>query len=153
MNERSLRTEENRRAQENPAGVQMGENGPEQNNQAWPGPGLMLRLESLGMLSAVVVLYGRIFGGHWGLFWLLFFLPDVSFVGWIGGEQSWAATGYNLLHWEAAAMALVVAGWLGGTMLPLQLGLIWLGHISFDRVVGYGLKYRGVFRRTHLQRV
>ena len=131
----------------------MGENGPEQNNQAWPGPGLMLRLESLGMLSAVVVLYGRIFGGHWGLFWLLFFLPDVSFVGWIGGEQRWAATGYNLLHWEAAAVGLVLAGWLSGYAVLLQVGLIWLGHISFDRVVGYGLKYRWVFRRTHLQRV
>ena len=126
---------------------------PGRENQAWPGPGLMLRLEGLAVLTAVVVLYARIFGGHWGLFWLLFFLPDVSFVGWIGGEQRWAATGYNLLHWEAAAVGLVLAGWLSGYAVLLQVGLIWLGHISFDRVVGYGLKYRWVFRRTHLQRV
>jgi hypothetical protein len=33
-----------------------------------------------------------------------------------------------------------------------QISLIWLAHISFDRLMGYGLKYPGEFRRTHIQR-
>ena len=144
---------ENEGAQGMSAGVHVGEAGPKMENQAWPGPALMLRAEELMLLAAVVVLYERMYAGHWGLFALLFLVPDVSFVGWIGGERRWAATGYNLLHWEAAALAMAMGGWLAGMAGVLQVGLIWLGHISFDRLVGYGLKYRGVFKRTHLQRV
>ena len=42
-----------------------------------------------------------------------------------------------------------VAGWPIG----LQLALIWLAHIGMDRLVGYGLKYRGALKETHLGRV
>ena len=35
----------------------------------------------------------------------------------------------------------------------VELALIWLVHIGVDRAVGYGLKYPGGFRETHLQRV
>jgi hypothetical protein len=35
--------------------------------------------------------------------------------------------------------------------MPLALaGVIMLGHSSFDRVLGYGLKYGDSFRHTHL---
>jgi hypothetical protein len=33
----------------------------------------------------------------------------------------------------------------------LMVGVIWLGHIEFDRLVGAGLKYPTYFRDTHLQ--
>ena len=35
----------------------------------------------------------------------------------------------------------------------MQIALIWLAHIGFDRSLGYGLEYPSGFRDTHLQRV
>ena len=35
----------------------------------------------------------------------------------------------------------------------VQIALIWLAHIGFDRLLGYGLKYPTGFKDTHLQRV
>jgi hypothetical protein len=35
----------------------------------------------------------------------------------------------------------------------LAVALIWIAHIGFDRLLGYGLKYISDFKHTHLQRV
>jgi hypothetical protein len=32
-------------------------------------------------------------------------------------------------------------------------GVIWCAHIGFDRALGYGLKYPGDFKMTHLGRI
>ena len=50
-------------------------------------------------------------------------------------------------------MALGAAGVLADSGLPVQLALIWLGHIGMDHALGYGLKYPTAFGDTHLQRV
>jgi hypothetical protein len=34
--------------------------------------------------------------------------------------------------------------------MALAVGLIWLGHVGFDRMAGYGLKYDSDFKHTHL---
>jgi hypothetical protein len=34
--------------------------------------------------------------------------------------------------------------------LLLSLALIWVAHIGFDRLLGYGLKYATAFGHTHL---
>jgi hypothetical protein len=39
---------------------------------------------------------------------------------------------------------------LGLVPVYWQVPLIWIGHIGFDRVLGYGLKYPTAFRDTHL---
>ena len=36
-------------------------------------------------------------------------------------------------------------------MLAGQFALIWMAHISFDRCLGYGFKFPGSFRYTHIQ--
>jgi hypothetical protein len=33
------------------------------------------------------------------------------------------------------------------------MALIWLAHIGMDRMLGYGLKYSGGFKDTHLGRL
>ena len=40
-------------------------------------------------------------------------------------------------------------------MGPVAFGLaaIWVAHIGFDRVLGYGLKFEAGFGETHLGRV
>jgi len=43
----------------------------------------------------------------------------------------------------------VIEGWHN----TLLFAIIWLAHIGFDRMLGYGLKYVTFFKDTHLQRV
>jgi hypothetical protein len=44
-------------------------------------------------------------------------------------------------------------GYLTNQSTLLQIGLIGLAHIGFDRLGGYGLKYSEAFGLTHLGRV
>ncbi len=58
---------------------------------------------------------------------------------------------YNSVHHYGGPLMLgIIAFWLQHQLL-LQLALIWLSHISVDRVFGYGLKYDDAFKHTHLQ--
>jgi hypothetical protein len=56
---------------------------------------------------------------------------------------------YNLGHSTIAPLALCVLGWVVSPVTA-ALGLIWLAHVGFDRMAGYGLKYGDAFRHTHL---
>jgi hypothetical protein len=49
-------------------------------------------------------------------------------------------------------MARVVFGWgvIVDSSLLIALGAVWLAHIGFDRLAGYGLKYPDDLRHTHL---
>ncbi len=42
------------------------------------------------------------------------------------------------------------AGW---SVFLVKLATIWMAHIGFDRMLGYGIKYETAFKDTHLQRV
>ena len=57
---------------------------------------------------------------------------------------------YNLGHTTVVPLAIILAGWSLGAGLAISLGLLWLGHIGFDRLMGYGLKYPDGFKQTHL---
>ena len=45
---------------------------------------------------------------------------------------------------------MMATGYLWSADITLAIGLIWLAHIGFDRLIGYGLKYETGFRHTHL---
>lgn len=60
---------------------------------------------------------------------------------------------YNLAHTEVLPAALALFSFVQHRTSLLALALIWLGHIGFDRALGYGLKYPTFFKDTHLQRV
>ncbi|MBM9594847.1 DUF4260 domain-containing protein [Roseitranquillus sediminis] len=97
-------------------------------------------------LAAVVFLEP---GFGWWLAILLFFAPDVSFAAYLLGPRL-GAIGYNLLHVFGFGSAVFCAGLLGGSATIMALGLLWLGHAGFDRMVGYGLKSSAGFCTTHL---
>jgi hypothetical protein len=63
------------------------------------------------------------------------------------------STLYNLAHTLVGpiALLLVSVGFRAPHLAPC--GLIWLSHLGFDRMLGYGLKYPTHFGDTHLQRV
>ena len=48
---------------------------------------------------------------------------------------------------------MLTVSWLTDSELQLALALIWLAHIGFDRLLGYGLKSTEGFGFTHLGRI
>lgn len=112
-------------------------------------PRLWLRAEGLAVLCLAVWLYARS-DASWGLFALLFLVPDVGFVGYLAGARAGAVT-YNLLHSYVGPLAAAAVALASGR--PASVALIWAAHIGFDRMLGYGLKYPTAFRDTHLGRL
>jgi len=114
-------------------------------------PSWLLRLEGAVVFIIALVLYSRLDGG-WLMFVLLFFVPDVSMIGYAVNTRI-GATIYNLVHAYALPAMLGLAGLFTANALLIALSLIWFAHIGLDRLLGFGLKYPTVFKDTHLQRV
>jgi hypothetical protein len=114
-------------------------------------PRLLLRAEGASIFLAATIVYWR--EDHsWLLYFLLILAPDLSMLGYLGGNRIGSYT-YNAAHTTVLPLALGLYGYLDDSSLALSLALIWLAHIGFDRLVGYGLKYPTEFRETHLARV
>ena len=75
----------------------------------------------------------------WWWFPLLFFLPDISLIGYLISKKAGAAA-YNFTHHKALAILVYITGSL--IQLPaLQLaGVVMFGHSSLDRALGFGLQ-------------
>jgi hypothetical protein len=114
-------------------------------------PRLVLRLEGAAALIAAAAAYGA-WGSGWGLFAALFLVPDVSMLGYLAGPRVGAAC-YNAGHSYIGPALLGAAGLASGQPLAIAVALIWVAHIGFDRMLGYGLKYAAGFGHTHLGRV
>ena len=114
-------------------------------------PGVLLRLEGAAVGGAAVAIY--VHEGFSALaFVLLILAPDVSMLGYVAGDRAGALL-YDIVHFEAWPVALGTVGVVSSSDVAIQVALIWLSHIGFDRLLGYGLKYPSAFTDTHLQRV
>ena len=120
---------------------------------AWPRslPGRLLRLEGGALLIAAIIGYFAT-GGHWLAFLVLLLAPDLAMIGYLAGPRI-GSIAYNLAHTTTLPLLLLVGSWLAGQPLGVLAVAIWLAHIGLDRLIGYGLKYPGGFRETHLDRV
>ena len=111
-------------------------------------PRPLLHLEGATVLAVSLLSYHWIHAG-WLQFALLFLVPDISILGYAANVRV-GAISYNAAH--CYVVPLILAGYSLGTnaheILPLS--LIWIAHIGFDRMLGYGLKYPTRFRDTHL---
>jgi hypothetical protein len=114
-------------------------------------PRRLLRLEGVAVGGAALALYAHEDFG-WLLFALLVLAPDLSAIGYAAGPAVGAAC-YDVAHTYVLPVALGAVGVLADADLAVQLALVWLVHIGFDRALGYGLKYPTRFKDTHLQRV
>lgn len=112
---------------------------------------ILLRGEGAIIFVAACLVYARI-GGSWGYFALCFFLPDLSFAGYLAGPMVGAAS-YNAAHSYISAVVLLTVWFLLAVPIMVLAGLIWCAHISFDRALGYGLKYATGFNDTHLEQL
>jgi hypothetical protein len=114
-------------------------------------PRNLLHLEGLVVLAASLSLYFDA-GYGWLALVVLFLVPDLSMLGYLGGPRV-GALAYDVVHTSVLPVALGAYGVLGDSDTATQLSLIWLAHIGLDRLLGYGLKYPTAFKDTHLQRV
>jgi hypothetical protein len=73
-------------------------------------------------------------------------------IGYLANPRIGAWT-YNLIHHKGLSVAFYVLGSLLATPWLMFAGTILLGHSSFDRVLGYGLKHEDAFQNTHLGRI
>lgn len=109
----------------------------------------ILKAEELAMLVLFTVIYAHLYQGQWGLYAGLFFVPDVSFALYLVSPAV-GAVAYNFMHHKGVWIMVALLGWWLDFDPALQAGLIFLAHSSFDRVLGYGLKYPDSFSHTHL---
>ncbi|HEX9804829.1 MAG TPA: DUF4260 domain-containing protein [Candidatus Dojkabacteria bacterium] len=112
---------------------------------------LLLKLENIGLLLISLLLFDQM-DYSWWAYILFFFAPDISAIGYLVNEKI-GAYSYNLLHNIATAGILIVLGYIIDLRIIEFAGIIILGHIGLDRVLGFGLKYKGGFKKTHLSKL
>jgi hypothetical protein len=111
-------------------------------------PRTWLRGEAAVLLAGSLIAYSST-RQPWWLVPLVVLLPDLTMAGYLAGTRA-GAVSYNLAHATPLPAVLVVLGWWQHRPLILALGLVWVAHIGFDRILGYGLKYGDSFQHTHL---
>ena len=109
---------------------------------------IILKLEELAMLFLGIYTFGFLYFSYW-LFLALFFLPDIGMAGYLFGNKAGAFT-YNLFHHKGLAIMIYLAGFFFLNEYLQLAGVIMFSHSSFDRLLGYGLKYEEGFKFTHL---
>jgi hypothetical protein len=112
-------------------------------------PAQLLRIEDAFLLAAAILVYAH-FHFSWVLFGVLFLVPDLFMLGYLVNPRIGAAI-YNFAHTLSIPLVVAAIGWMQQRPLLLAIAVIWLSHIAFDRLLGYGLKYPAHFGDTHLQ--
>ncbi|SFS10668.1 protein of unknown function [Granulicella pectinivorans] len=114
-------------------------------------PALLIRLEAAAILVVTLVAYHHLqASAGWFRFAILFLTPDLFMLGYLANPRFGSAL-YNLGHTVWVPLLLALYAWNAEREATLAVALIWISHIAFDRVLGYGLKYPTYFKDTHLQ--
>ena len=111
----------------------------------------LLRWEGLALFVGMTLFY-FLSGAPWQAYALLFFVPDLSMLGYLAGPRI-GATLYNAAHITIGPLLLALVGLALAEPAIGPVSLIWLAHIGLDRALGYGIKYSAGFRLTHLGRI
>ena len=109
---------------------------------------ILLKLEYVSLFLIGILAFVET-GISWWWFAAMFFLPDLSMLGYMAGSKAGAFL-YNLFHHFAVGILCFVVGkYLRIDHLTVA-GIILFSHSAFDRILGYGLKYPNSFHNTHL---
>ncbi len=111
----------------------------------------ILRLENLAILLLAIYIYS-INSDNWIIFIILFFVPDLSIIGYLKNHKTGAAL-YNLVHNYSPAIFIMGFGVLINEALIVSFGSILLAHVGMDRLLGFGLKENTGFKDTHLGKI
>lgn len=111
---------------------------------------MTLQLEEITLTSVSVYFLSKYNLGLSLWVWIpLFFSPDISMLGYLANSKVGAFT-YNIFHHRGVAIALLSLGFLLHIDILITIGILLFAHASFDRILGYGLKYEDSFHHTHL---
>lgn len=108
----------------------------------------LLKLEEVSLFLAGIFFFSQL-DFAWWWFLVLLLLPDIGMLGYLINTKVGAFT-YNLFHYRAIAVGLLIFGYIYENQLVLLSGVMLFSHIAFDRMLGYGLKYPDNFKNTHL---
>ncbi|MGA7726717.1 MAG: DUF4260 domain-containing protein [Opitutaceae bacterium] len=114
-------------------------------------PRPLLHIEGLLVLVGACLAY-RHLGGSWVMFAALFLAPDLFMFGYLVGAKAGAWI-YNFGHTYVTVAIVLLIGFLTHAPFLVLVSVIWVAHIGFDRLLGYGLKYETAFKDTHLGKV
>jgi Domain of unknown function (DUF4260) len=110
----------------------------------------ILKLEEVAMTAVAIYFLSYYNLGLSVWIWvILFFAPDISMLGYLVNTKVGAVC-YNLFHHRAIAIVLAATGYYVSNELLVAIGILLFAHASFDRILGYGLKYADSFKNTHL---
>ena len=111
-------------------------------------PKIWLRFEGFILLISTIFLFAE---QHqkWWMYPALLLVPDIFMIGYLIDKKIGAFL-YNLGHAYPSPALVIYLGWHFHHPFVIALGVIWLGHIGWDRFFGYGLKYDTGFKDTHL---
>ena len=112
------------------------------------GPKLVLRIEGAVLFAASIAVFA-LQGQAWWLYPALLLVPDIFMLGYLRSTRLGAVI-YNLGHSYPAAALVTLTGYVVAATFTVAIGVIWFGHIGWDRMFGYGLKYGTSFKHTHL---
>ncbi len=112
------------------------------------GPKTLLRLEGAVLFAASIAVFAGQ-GQQWWLYPALLLVPDVSMLGYLRNTRLGSII-YNFGHSYPVAALVFALGLILGSSITIAIGAIWFGHIGWDRMLGYGLKYGTSFKHTHL---
>ena len=108
----------------------------------------LIKLEEAALFTLGIYFF-NLLDFEWWWFPVLLLVPDFSMIGYVFGNKSGAWL-YNLFHHRGIAVAVYLMGvYLNNEIIKLA-GIILFSHVSMDRMFGYGLKYEGGFKFTHL---
>jgi hypothetical protein len=110
----------------------------------------LLQFEELVQtLAGIIILALLPLHFSWWLWPFLFLSPDISFIAYTVNKKvgAWA---YNILHHKGVATGLAITGYFLHDNVLTFIGVLLFTHSSFDRLLGYGLKYTDSFKHTHL---
>ena len=111
-------------------------------------PRLWLRLDGgVGFVASIFLF--AVTHQSWWIYPVLLFVPDIFIMGYLR-DTSVGAFCYNVGHSYFLPSLAVLFGWEWHHILPIAVGIIWIGHIGMDRLLGYCLKYDDNFKNTHL---
>ena len=103
-------------------------------------PSVLIRLEGAAVLALSVLIY-RQDQFSWLLFAAFFLAPDLSMLGYLANVRVGASV-YNFVHTLFAPGVLIAIANVAFKRQLSPFALIWIAHIGFDRMLGFGLKFR-----------
>lgn len=108
-------------------------------------------MEDAAILLAAVFLCFFV-DARWYVFAGMALAPDLGILGYLIGPRFGAAT-YNATHIQAVPLVLALYALNTANPVLQAVALVWIAHIAFDRLAGYGLKMPSGFTDTHLGKI